>query len=218
MRERAFTIAFLLCVSAVFTGAVAGLNLVSRQRVALNRKIAKRRALLHALGIQVPEGASPQQIADLYERRVGDTKFTVEWDGERRPVLAGYSEDGELTAYALEISGQGFWDVLRGYLAISPDLKEMQGLVFYQQTETPGLGAEITKHWFEKQFAGQALPPEGGGSVGLKRPDEGKGPYDVDAVSGATGTSQAVERLLNKGLRRLVVAIQGEGGDTAPSP
>ncbi len=78
--------------------------------------------------------------------------MAYEQEGKRFPILAGYDADGKLLGYAFEISGEGFWDVISGYLAVSPDRRTILGIAFYRQSETPGLGAEITKPWFEEQF------------------------------------------------------------------
>jgi Na+-transporting NADH:ubiquinone oxidoreductase subunit C len=100
-------------------------------------------------------------------------------------------------------------------MAVEPDLKTIRGLSFYEQSETPGLGAEITKEWFEKQFEGLVIPDKAGRDarlVGLVRPEAEAGPHEVHGITGATGTSNAVERLLNNTLRAFQQTVRSERG------
>jgi len=74
--------------------------------------------------------------------------------------------------------------------------------VFVSHTETAGLGGRITERTWRKQFAGldlsePAAPGQviyiGGQTAGPLRKDR-----HVDAVTGATGTSRAVEAFLRR--------------------
>src|SRR6056297_825298 len=88
-------------------------------------------------------------------------------------------------------------------MAVSPDLKSIKGLAFYEQSETPGLGAEITKPWFERPFEGKEIPSDArqdGRLFRLVQPGGEKKPDDVDGVTGATNTTDAVERIVNNTL------------------
>jgi Na+-transporting NADH:ubiquinone oxidoreductase subunit C len=42
-----------------------------------------------------------------------------------------------------------------GFMAIEADLNTVKGLTFYAHGETPGLGAEIEKDWFQDNFVGK---------------------------------------------------------------
>ena len=54
--------------------------------------------------------------------------------------------------YIIPISGKGLWSTMKGYFAIGEDKNSTLGIVFYEHGETPGLGAEVDKLWFQKQF------------------------------------------------------------------
>ena len=41
---------------------------------------------------------------------------------------------------------------MKGYFAIGEDKNSTLGIVFYEHGETPGLGAEVDKAWFQNQF------------------------------------------------------------------
>ena len=44
----------------------------------------------------------------------------------------------------LPIEGKGLWSTLYGFLALNADINTVEGIVFYQHAETPGLGGEIS--------------------------------------------------------------------------
>ncbi|GIT10162.1 MAG: hypothetical protein CM1200mP31_3310 [Candidatus Neomarinimicrobiota bacterium] len=44
------------------------------------------------------------------------------------------------------------WSTLFGYIALGPDLDTVLGIQFYKHGETPGLGGEVEKEWFTKNF------------------------------------------------------------------
>jgi Na+-transporting NADH:ubiquinone oxidoreductase subunit C len=92
----------------------------------------------------------------------------------------------------------GLWGVIKGVLALQPDLQTIKGISFYQQEETPGLGGEIGSEWFAKQFVGKRIL-SGSGAPGFRvlRPGASPGPNEVDGISGATMTSNRVQLMLD---------------------
>ncbi len=211
MREKLYTLAFMTAVAAVFTTAVSAVHMVTRYRVELNRELAEKRVVLEVLGIRIPESATVEEVARLYDEHVSQTKGRVQTETGTVPLLKGLSSDGKTLGYAFEVAGRGFWDTVRGYVAVEPDLKTIRGLAFFEQSETPGLGAEITSERFQKQFEELTIPQEpgpGGHLIRLVRPEAEAGPHEVHGITGATGTSLAVERLLNNTLLAFRQAVR----------
>ena len=60
-----------------------------------------------------------------------------------------YFKSSNPEAVILPISGKGLWSTLYGYFAIDSDYNTVKGITFYNHGETPGLGAEIEKDWFQ---------------------------------------------------------------------
>ena len=95
------------------------------------------------------------------------------------------------------------------------------GIAFYKHSETPGLGARITEPWFRDQFKGlRSFPIQGDRKIFYLKPEgTGQGPSELTAITGATGTSRAVEAFLNKDLdhflRKLWGALKEKRGDHA---
>ena len=96
------------------------------------------------------------------------------------------------------------WSSLFGYFAIDADnFSTVQGITFYAHGETPGLGAEISKEWFQSNFIGKEVYDEGELlSIRVTKPGLANGLYEVDGISGATITSNGVTTLLKRDLGR----------------
>ena len=95
--------------------------------------------------------------------------------------------------------GAGLWGPIWGYVGFEKDLKTIKAVRFGHKGETPGLGAKISDEpSFAEAFAGKTV---GEGEVLFEvakpanRVTENNG---VDAISGATITSQALGRTLNQ--------------------
>ena len=95
--------------------------------------------------------------------------------------------------------GAGLWGPIWGYIGLEGDLKTIKAVCFGHKGETPGLGAKIADEpSFAEAFVGQQV---GSGDVlfevvkSANRQTELNG---VDAISGATITSQALGNTLNQ--------------------
>ena len=88
------------------------------------------------------------------------------------------------------------------------------GVAFYKHSETPGLGGRITESWFVDQFKGKELKPSGKKDeyFYLVPPGQEKGANNVDAITGATLTSEGVERFMNRDLEKYLPIIAKEEG------
>jgi Na+-transporting NADH:ubiquinone oxidoreductase subunit C len=77
------------------------------------------------------------------------------------------------------------------------------GVYFDHKGETPGLGAEITTTGFTKQFVGKKIFDENGNFTsievvkgGVKKLPKNMQIHGVDAISGGTITSHAVDDMM----------------------
>ncbi|HRU02160.1 MAG TPA: FMN-binding protein, partial [Victivallales bacterium] len=70
---------------------------------------------------------------------------------------------------------------------------------FYEQNETPGLGAEIMKENFRRQFNGKKLSADG--KINFKRKGEKLSEHDIEAITGATQTSTRLEKIINNSIK-----------------
>lgn len=92
--------------------------------------------------------------------------------------------------------GAGLWGPIWGYLSVAADGKTITGAVFDHKGETPGLGAKITEDEFEGQFPGKVFG-EGELKFEVVKGGANGAESGVDAISGATITSQALGKTIN---------------------
>ena len=187
-----YTVIFTFVVSFLFIVLLALTNEFTWQRVALNEVLNKRRAVLRAFGIEV-QGTEADN--DLYDKRVReDTR-------ESDTLFEAQVEGGP--ARGIEFSGSGLWGTITGIIAVRADLTRVMGLDIISHNETPGLGGRIDEDWFKNQFTGERIPKDGIRVRGLGGGDQDKDNGRVDAITGASRTSQAMESIVNRSLLRL---------------
>lgn len=111
--------------------------------------------------------------------------------------------------FVIPIHGMGLWDAIYGYLAVEPDGNTVRGISWYDQKETPGLGANIAEYEWQQQFQGKQLfLRDAKGNIDLQTAPLGitvikgkvqelygktpKGDTSVDGMAGATLTGNGV--------------------------
>ncbi|MFA4842520.1 MAG: FMN-binding protein [Candidatus Omnitrophota bacterium] len=111
------------------------------------------------------------------------------------------STDG---AVAFEFRGSGLWGPIAGIISVEKDLKTIRKIKITYQEETPGLGGRIAEADYLKQFKRKELLPR------LVFMPEGKASQknEVDAITGATGSSRAFERLINENVQKYLAALK----------
>lgn len=137
------------------------------------------------LSVAVPPD---EDIASLGRRSRYKTIYLV-WKG------------GELDRVVLPVRGAGMWSMIYGYISLESDFNTIAGVKFYEQNETPGLGDQIaTPHW-QSKWVGKQLYDEQGEmlfriSEGPVKEGASGAEYQVDALTGATITANAVTALV----------------------
>ena len=190
-----YTLIFALVLSAVFGAMLAGANAWLRPAIEENELVAEKRSVLDAFGL--PATGSDQEVGERFDNLV---------QAEEIAGLHGYvwQENGQPAGYALPFAGAGLWGTIRGYLAVSADFSTVLGLTFIEQNETPGLGGRIDEPGFKEQFREFRLDGQAGFAYGAA------GGGQLDAITGATQTSNAVLQILNRLLQQSLA--NGEGG------
>lgn len=114
------------------------------------------------------------------------------------------------TKYVIPVYGMGLWGPISGYIALNADKSTIYGVYFNHESETAGLGAEIkdNKAWQEK-FQGKKLFKNGDDkAIALSVEKKVEDPTtQVDAVTGATLTSNGVRDMLHEALGKYLVFI-----------
>ena len=107
---------------------------------------------------------------------------------------------GAVEQVVLPVEGAGMWGQLGGFIAMDRDGNTVRGLTFYDQKETPGLGGEISNPKWQALWVGRkAYDGQWEPKLTVLKGKHGapdKDPHAVDALSGATITSNSVARLI----------------------
>ena len=109
------------------------------------------------------------------------------------------NEQGQLNTLVLPIVGLGLWDLMYGFVGLEPDLNTVRSVIYSDLKETPGLGAEELNPRWKALWPGKKMFNGKGETVikvvkgGAKKGDV----HGVDALSGATLTSNGVQRTLH---------------------
>lgn len=191
--KRWFPVFYMFIVTAFFSSIVIGVSQLTRERVTANQKLAFEQAVLSVM-------------PGIFDAAADDLELHlrfVEQVAEPDEFSAGaytLKKNGRLVAYALQISGQGFWAPIKGVIGIGADKKTITGVVFYEQKETPGLGAQITTADFRDQFQGRVISMTDK-PINIRRQGNILGKNDVYAITGATQTCTRLEKIINSGLK-----------------
>lgn len=96
----------------------------------------------------------------------------------------------------LPVRGNGYQSMLWGWVALDPASDRIAGLTFYEQGETPGLGAEVASPEWLAQWPGTRVRDEEGRIRVRVAEGAAESEYEVDGISGATWTGKGVTTLL----------------------
>jgi Na+-transporting NADH:ubiquinone oxidoreductase subunit C len=108
---------------------------------------------------------------------------------------------GQLQRVILPVYGQGMWSTLYGYIALETDLNSIAAMTFYEQTETAGLGDQIQNPAWLAKWQGRKVFSATNEvlfrvSDGAVVAGSAAAKHEVDAMTGATVTADAVTRLI----------------------
>jgi Na+-transporting NADH:ubiquinone oxidoreductase subunit C len=188
-------ILFMIAITVVFTLVLATINEVTADRIALNEQADEQRSFLNVVEVD-HEGLSAEEVNTLFQE-----VFEEITAADRQ--LYEVHIDGELQGYVYPMADNAVWGELRGIMGISSDFEELLGVEFLSHNETPGLGGRIEEDDFKDQFRGYDIS---------NVEDDNFIDYEgeLDAISGATGTSNAVRRIMNSHLYEFFNEVREE--------
>lgn len=171
---------FLTVLVSISTLFLAGSELIYRKLsvVILEKKLYG--VILELFAIEYNDENIYERFEENFEARtMGDNRFFI-------------SREGEVILFTTE--GPGLWSRIELLLAVNPGGESLFGMRVMSQGETPGLGGRITEEGFQNSFSGVEVRPQ------IRVVKLAQNLNEVDAISGATKTSSAVEEILNKGI------------------
>ncbi len=167
----------VIVLSLCFGGALAGVQTALEERIAGNR-------LAETLG----------QIPHLVPGAAAGTQKTV----AGRTVYSAEAEKGDPVGWVIPCGGRGFADRIELLLGVDATAKVITGLYVLDQKETPGLGNKIVESVWRNQFVGKST----GEPLVVSRAGR-TGSNQVDAVTGATISSESVCAIINETMKTM---------------
>jgi Na+-transporting NADH:ubiquinone oxidoreductase subunit C len=222
MRSNTYTIGFTLVVTTVLAFFLSISNSALSERQELNIKIDIKKNILQSLEFYETkeEPWTLEIVQDIFNTYI--TSIVVNKDGnliadKTAEQISDFENEfpifikkikGKVDGYSIPISGKGLWSTLYGYFAIESDLMTAKGITFYKHKETPGLGGEVEKPWFQSNFKGKQFINSSGVLIGIQSikgiVDEtsSEAYHQVDGISGATMTTRGLNKFLLKDLKK----------------
>lgn len=196
----------------------------------INVALDKKKQILASLNIRdLSDADAAAKYTEVVEcDEIIDTTATVINKGEKGGENAGFKlnsadlKEGKLAVYVCNVDGEkkyvipvygmGLWGSIWGYIALDADKNTIYGAYFDHQGETAGLGAEIkdSKAW-QDLFKGKKIFSADGAAVAIavKKASDVKNPAsEVDAVTGATLTSDGVSLMLQECFSKYVTFLK----------
>lgn len=221
------TIRFALIICLICSMALAGVQGSLRGIQERNKTIDGQINVLKALSPDfAPDGTvlTDEQITEYFingkvpknlipayfEKYVSESE--VEMANGTKRKLYTLKKDGEIVSYAFPAEGKGLWSTVHSYVGLQSDLATIRGITFFDHGETPGLGGEVSKPWFQENFRGKVLWQDGEPvklTVAKGRADP-ETLHNVDGMSGATITGNGVQKFLNKTFQEYNEAVFSE--------
>ena len=226
--SNSYTIIYSVIIVVIVAFLLAFVSQALKPMQDANVALDKKKQILNSLNIRDLNDAQADAkykeviVAD----RVIDEKGKVLLPGTTGGENAGFKleskdyKEGKLalyicrvngeTKYVVPVYGMGLWGPISGYIALNADKSTIYGVYFNHESETAGLGAEIkdNKAWQEK-FQGKKLFKNGDDkTIALSVEKKVEDPTtQVDAVTGATLTSNGVRDMLHEALGKYLVFI-----------
>ena len=203
LRERLSAVLFVMVLAAIAAGVIAGVRRALAARIRVNENSFQQRKVLEALRL-IPyadrrKEDTAEKVRETYRTRVRD----LTGGGSPAPCYLALSEvGGKVDHVGVVVRWQGFWGPIEGVVTVSPADRRIWGMAVFSHSETPGLGARMTEPQFRQQFfSGKLRVPET-----ARAETEGQR-LSIDAITGATRTSESISSMLNRDLPRMVDAL-----------
>ncbi len=213
--SNAYTLIYAAVLVIIVAFLLSFVSSVLNDKKVANQQVDKKSQILAAINVtdaNVEEAFAKYVKSDALINANGevvkenggfDVDFNNQSKDDQLPVYI-CEADGE-TKYIIPMSGKGLWGGISGYIGLKSDKNTIDGIFFAHEGETPGLGAEITADYFREPFKGKHIKNAAGEVVSvavLKKGNTAQNQEQVDAVTGATLTSNGVDAMLKEALKK----------------
>jgi electron transport complex protein RnfG len=174
-------------------------NVTTLARIRQNQEIIMRESVTHLL-----PGLQKQIVYGVEDS--GELKILPGVEGENvKRMFAGYDGSGKFLGVVIEASDRGYADIISAMYAYIPDKKIVSGFQVVDMRETPGLGNRIGS---DEKFAENFKELDATHPIKTVKHGTKQNPWEIDAISGATISSRAVGRMLQKSVQEMTPIIE----------
>ena len=198
-----------LILSMAIAGFISGFIIIAIYLVTFETIKENKARELQAAVFKVLPGVSKMQKLHFVDNKL----VVVNIDGtDDEMIFAGFDEQGQFVGYAIQGAGPGFQDTISLLYGYQSQGELVRGMEILYSRETPGLGDKIFKDMdFVNEFKKLSIASD------LKAVKKGKKSKEteIDAITGATISSKAVVKIMNKAhhkwapIIKKVISMQG---------
>lgn len=198
-RSTTYSTMFMVLLTVILITLLAVLYQVTQPTIDRIEAVQKSSAILNSAGLSFTN----ENVDQIFEQSIRD--ISAQAGGKFEPAKEVYEvlADGELTGYVFQYIGGALWGEVEGYIGVDKDFQKILGIDILRNNETPGLGGRITEAWFKDQFKGLEIKDQ---DFIIYRPNQGG---NVDAITGATQTSNSMSKIFNKEITEFVKIMKG---------
>ena len=193
MKSNLYTIIYSICLGVGCALILTFAGEFSKPYREANARAEEIRNILDVLGVPFKKDAPNEKLLEIFNKEVRKSSYGSMTVYE----YIGSEGEPEPQAIAFPFAGSGVWGPIKGILALEPDIKTIKSISFYQQEETPGLGGEIASKRFRDRFKKKTIyDADGKPGIYIRKKDILE-TNEVQAITGATFTSNRVQVMLN---------------------
>lgn len=183
-------IIFVIIMGTVSASLLVGVNVYTAGLIAKNEELKIKSSVLDALEIPYDKF----NVLEIFDQEVKVL---------RKDKSQFYqAKDGGIS---FEFAGPGLWGPVSGIISLEKDLKTIRKIKITHQEETPGLGGRIAERDYLKQFKNKEVLPK----IIFMPEGKANAKNEVDAITGATGSSRAFEKLINENAQKYLAILKG---------
>lgn len=191
----------LLCLC--FGSALAAVHVVLSPAIESN-KVNETREKVPGLVFGDEKAAEMAQKGEAID--VAPHQFQIDKPG-RTLFYTVYEAliSGKRAGWVVKSAGAGYADKIELLVGLNADADAISGLFVLEQKETPGLGNKI----IETEWRGQFIGKPAGDALAVTKTGASK-PFEIDAVTGATISSNSVVQIINSALADLRPVLKND--------
>mgnify|MGYP002623506379 CR=1 FL=1 len=179
-----YTIVYATVMVVIVALLLAVVSSALKPKQQANVELDRKKQVLSSLNIDIKQ---VKDVAQMYAEVISEQEING------KQVFVAATVDG--TKYIIPMTGAGLWGAIWGYIALDEDRNTIYGTFFNHDSETPGLGGEISTRGFQTRFNGKHIKAADNYQMEIVK-GEAAG-EQVQAISGATITSKGVETMIN---------------------